>query len=153
MKKITLKSNYERMKQDLLHPIYDTNPIQELIKLRYLLALSKNEKELKQLDFNSTFIARFNNYANKIIGDEILERLDYNDKSAYNILKSETKRINNETLKYQTSKLRVMPYELMKYIVTEYVKEEEAIEKLDNLYSFLPKYNEQNNAKILRLYK
>lgn len=153
MEKITLKSNFDYMRFYLNNPIYDTNILQDYIKLRYLISLAKNEKELKKLDFNNNLIARFNNYTNKLIGEEIVSRLDKNDKSAYDIIKEETKRIDNETNKYQKGKLRLLPYEQMEFILTEYIPKEEIIDKLDNLYSFIPAIKKEKTAKILRLHK
>ena len=146
MKKINIFSDFEITKSTLNHPLVKYNPIQYLIKTRYLLALRKNEAKRDTLDLDNRLIAEFNSLPTSLIASDIRHKIIINDKNIFKIMKKEITRLDYVTNEYKNEKLKKITELEMKYLLTGIVNPEELKKIITKLYNY--KKNIQNNKKI-----
>ena len=134
MKKVNIFSDYEITKSALNHPLVTYNPIQYLIKTKYLLALRKNEVKRDKLDLDNRLIAEFNSLPTSLIATNIRHKIIMNDKNVFEIMKKETARLDYVTNEYKNEKVKKMPELEMKYSLTGIVETGELDRIIDELY-------------------
>ena len=127
-------SDYEITKATLNSPLIDYNPLQYLIKTRYLLSLRKNEIKRNKLDLDNRLVAEFNSLPTSLIAISICDKMIKKDKNVFDIIKKEITRLDYVTKAYNNKEIKKMPELEMKYLLTGILEQEDMKKILDKLY-------------------
>ncbi len=142
--------NYSYIKLMLNDSLIEYTLKQRLIKIRYLNSLKNHKKIISKLDLYSQINAIINENVNFQVYTLIKEKINLKDKTAYEMMKEETERINALNESYKFGIVEQMSSEEMIAIIYNYTDDLWTRKKIKQIIN---KLNNSNNNKKQNKFK